>query len=71
MLVNASQSGLGATLIKKEQSVCFGEFTLSLFTTRLVTEAGKFELPIGRLSESTNRQPELSSFGHQSRAKIC
>jgi len=37
-----------------------GTFTSRLFSTQLVTEAGKFGLPIGRLSESTNKQPELS-----------
>ena len=49
-----------------------GTFTSRLFSTRLasVIEAGKFGQPIGRLSESTNRQPELSSLGQQSRANI-
>ena len=39
-----------------------GEFTLKLFNLRLVTEAGKFGLPIDQMSESTNRQPEFYDF---------
>ena len=39
-----------------------GELTLRLFSPRLVTEAGKFGLPIGRLYEKTNRQPEFLSL---------
>ena len=35
-----------------------------------MTETGKFGLPIGEVSELTNRQAELSSLSHESRAKM-
>ena len=34
-------------------------FTLPLFSARLLTDAVKFRLPIGKLSMSTNRQSEF------------
>ena len=48
-----------------------GMFTSRLISTRLasVIEAGKFGQPIGRLSESTNRQPDMSSLSQQSWSK--
>ena len=61
-----------------------GAFALELFSARLLTEAGKFGLPIGgqvsdltnrsrlhlgQLTHLTNRQSKFSSLSHESRAK--
>ena len=46
-----------------------GVFTLRLESAGLVTETGKFQLPIGQLRQLTNSQSELLS--HKSRPFKC
>ena len=46
-----------------------GAFELSLFSARLITETGKFELPIVQLCQLTNRQSLFFGLRHKSRAK--
>ena len=41
----------------------------TLFSARLMTVTGKFQSPIGRLTQSTNRQSEFSSHSHELRTK--
>ena len=44
-------------------------FTLRHFSARLMTVTGKLELPIDRLSQSTNMQSETLGHSHESRTK--
>ena len=44
---------------KNSSDLFKGTFTLRHFRVRLMTMTGKFRLPIGRLSQSTNRQSEF------------
>ena len=45
------------------------QLTLKLFSARHMTVTGKFQLPHGRLSQSTNRQSEFSRHSRESRTK--
>ena len=56
-------------LCSPASSTSTATFTLRLFSARLMTVTGKFQLPIGRISQSNNRQSEFSSHIHESRTK--